>query len=122
MKRFLRELYLYTGLPHLPEEFESDFSELIEAQFEPQLDGSLQITVHTKCSDQHDPRKISEWQLTLDTSDLTFPTVYVSSTFSTSVVGQLERKYTMLYSNRQFGPYFSIPKVHISYIQGNKIY
>ena len=73
MKRFQREFDLFTGPPYLPDEFKDDFGDLIMKHFEPHLEGSLQVTVHSKHNDRHDPRKFNDWQLNQDISDLPFP-------------------------------------------------
>jgi len=60
MKRFQREFDLFCGLPHLPDEFKADFGDLINTNFEPHLEGLLQVTVHGKHNDRLDPRNITD--------------------------------------------------------------
>ena len=55
MNKFLKEFTLYTWLPHLPSDFQDDFSNFFTTQLEQHLEGSLCTTVHSRFIDRHDP-------------------------------------------------------------------
>ena len=99
MKKFLKEFTLYAHIPHLPSEFQDDFSNFFTSQLEPHvhLEGSLRMTVHSRFNDRHDPRTITAWQLASGTSDLHLPNSYVRSAFSASELLELKQIYTLLY-------------------------
>ena len=96
MKKFLKEFTLHTHIPHLPSEFQDDFSTFFTSQLEPHLEGSLCMTVHSRFNDCHDPRTITAWQLASGTSDLHLPNSHVRSAFSASELLELKQIYTLL--------------------------
>ncbi len=63
MKKFYRDFKLCsTSHSFLPSDFQSDFGELITAQIEPTLKGSLQVTIHGRNIDLVDPRTVQDWR------------------------------------------------------------
>ena len=96
MKRFFREFHFYVP-DNRPKEFESDFIDLF---LEPNLQGSLQVTIHGKAVDRVDPRTVQDWTLPAvdHEADISFPVSHIRSTLCDRTKLQLKNVYSILYN------------------------
>ena len=66
---------------------------------EPDLRGSLQVTIHGDNTDLVDPRKMQDWTMQADSAVYTFPKMYVRSTLCMPLMLELKQLYLTLYPN-----------------------
>ena len=97
MKRFLREFKLSILSSLMPEQFKQDFGELMKNQFEPRLEGSLQVTVHGKYNERADPSKLKDWSINSIRSEVVFPSFYFRKTLRDTMLLELQVIYSSLY-------------------------
>lgn len=95
MKRFYKEFGLYSC--GLPEEFQSDFSEIFMETMNPVLVGSLKTTIRGKVINRIHPQEVVNWSC-LDCFSL--PKSYIRSTLSSSSLQELNKVYSRLYPRR----------------------
>lgn len=98
MNRFLREFQSFIPTSW-PKEFESDFAGFFATQLKPDLQGSVETTIHGRAVDRVDPYSIIDWCLPAPDheEDLSFPKSYVRSVLHDTAMSQLKNVYLMLY-------------------------
>lgn len=101
MKRFLREFTLHSSLYYLPDDFQSDFSELVTCHLQSTQLGSLQMTMNGRFTDLINPGDISDWSVPeISSTQLSFPKVYIRSLLCNFSQLQLKKVYSLLYPLR----------------------
>ena len=101
MQRFLEEFSLFSNLNNLPNEFKSDFAELLEIQTEPNVRGSLLAnTIHSSYITIVEPSDVSDWSLASGVN-VTFPNSFVRFRLHESLLSDLKDLYHIMYPSMQ---------------------
>ena len=94
MKRFYKEFIQYSC--KLPEEFQSDFTDIFKENLNPVLVGSLQATTGRIVHRIH-PKKVNNWSCN---SEIILPKSYFHSSLDFSSLQEFKKVYSKLYPQR----------------------
>ena len=97
MRRFIRETTLCSL--SLPEQFHTDFGDLLEAVSAPTVQGSLRNTLQMYATSESMLCGVSDWTLATIMSRLKCPKTYIRSTFDQISKTDLTELYSALYPN-----------------------
>ena len=99
MRRFFREFYQSLSLSHMPSHYQEELGEFMRTQFEHRFEGSLKHTVHDKCDERFDPTKLGDWSKRANESDLVLPSVYMRVSLCDTMLSELKKVYSSMYSD-----------------------
>ena len=98
MQRFIQECSLHSSYSSLPHIHRSDFQDLFQKDLEPALQGSLQVTIHSRSNNiRFNPLNVTDWTLSSLPNEVAFPKGYCRSVLSDERLSQLKRVYSAYY-------------------------
>lgn len=97
MQRFIQECSLHSSYSSLPDIYRSDFQDIFQKDLEPALQGSLQVTIHSRSNIRFNPLNVTDWTLSSLPNEVAFPKGYCRSVLSDERLSQLKRVYSAYY-------------------------